>query len=135
MSIIKEDHGILTLAKNITERLQSTAEVKRFQLAEKQIQESNTVQTYIETIKEKQKELVHAKHYQKKEYISLLERELDQIQHEFENLPIVKEYQQSQVEINNFLQNVQQILLEILSPKISVETGGKVNHGCGGNIL
>ncbi len=130
--MIEQDHPVLRLSRKLAERLQACEEIRRFRLAEEQVKKSKTVQNYIETIKRKQKELVHAKQYQKREYIRLLEQELDRLNHELENLPIVREYQQAQVDVNDLLQAIQQVIADTVSTKINVETGGDVPFGCGG---
>ncbi|SFJ50293.1 RicAFT regulatory complex protein RicA family protein [Thermoflavimicrobium dichotomicum] len=131
MSASLSDHPIVHLARRFAARLQECAEVQRFRQAEQQINQSETVRHLIETIKRKQKEWVHAKHYQKTEYVRQLEQELDQLQRELDNLPIVREYQQSQVDVNDLLQTIQQVVADTISAKIHVETGGDVSGGCG----
>src|SRR5690606_32840818 len=124
-------HPVLIQAERLGRRLTETEEVRRFREAERQIQRSPRVQGLIEEIKRKQKELVHAKHYQKTKYIRLLEEELDRLKRELEDLPIVREYQQSQVEMNDLLQMIQQVVVDTVSQKIAVETGGSFTGGCG----
>lgn len=125
------EHPVLAFAKKFSEQVSATAEVQRFRQAEKQVKDSAKVSLLIESIKKKQKELVHAKHYHKSEYVRMLEIELEQLQNEFDNLPIVREYQQYQVELNDLLQMIQSIVAETVSAKIHVETGGEVAKGCG----
>lgn len=125
------EHPVLAFAKKFSEQVSATAEVQRFRQAEKQVQDSAKVSQLIESIKKKQKELVHAKHYHKSEYVRLLEIELEQLQNEFDSLPIVREYQQYQVEINDLLQMIQSIVAETVSTKIHVEIGGETAKGCG----
>jgi cell fate (sporulation/competence/biofilm development) regulator YmcA (YheA/YmcA/DUF963 family) len=133
--MVRSVHPILQTAAELGRRLQQTDEISRFRQAEKQIQNSARVNRLIAEIKRKQKELVHAKHYQKTEYVRRLEQELKALQEEMENLPIVREYQQSQVEVNDLLQTIQQVLADAVSRKIEVEVGGVVSRGgcgCGG---
>jgi cell fate (sporulation/competence/biofilm development) regulator YmcA (YheA/YmcA/DUF963 family) len=125
------EHPILQRVRQFAELLKQTEEVRRFRLAEEQVQNSETVQKCIETIKRKQKEWVHAKHYQKLQYARLLEKELEQLNRDLENLPIVREFQQAQVEVNDLLQTIQQAIANTVSHKIEVETGGPVRSGCG----
>lgn len=122
---------ILATAHQFALKLQNSAEIERFRLAEQQVEQSLSVQNLIQTIKNKQKELVHAKHYQKTEHRKSVERELDQLNKQLDDLPIVREYQQSQVEVNGIVQTIQQILADAISEKITVETGGEVASGCG----
>ncbi|MBA4494436.1 RicAFT regulatory complex protein RicA family protein [Paenactinomyces guangxiensis] len=131
MASISTEHPILLLAGKLANRLQECEEIRRFRLAEEQVKNSKTVQNYIETIKRKQKELVHAKHFQKTGYIRQLEQELERLNDELEHLPIVREYQQSQVDANDLLQTIQRIVADTVSTKICVETGGEDPGGCG----
>jgi cell fate (sporulation/competence/biofilm development) regulator YmcA (YheA/YmcA/DUF963 family) len=124
-------HDVLVAAEQLASKVRNSEEVKRFHIAEQQIQQSQTVQQLIETIKKKQKELVHAKHYKKTLYQKQLERELDALQHRLDHLPIVMEYQQRQVEMNDLLQLLQHVIAQTVSQKLSVETGGTVISGCG----
>lgn len=125
------DHPILVHASSLGRRLSETEEIRRFRLAEEQINRSSRVQGLIEEIKRKQKELVHAKHYQKPEYTRRLEQELDRLQLEMDQLPIVREYQQSQVEMNDLLQTLTKALAGAVSEKLNVDVGGDVGGGCG----
>lgn len=125
------NHPILRSTRNLAELLLQTEEIVRFRQAESQIQKSEKVQGIIATIKRKQKEWVHAKHYQKSEYTRLLEKELAELQDELDSLPIVREYQQSQVEVNDLLQMIQDVIADTVSKKIEVETGGEILSGCG----
>ncbi|RAL22524.1 RicAFT regulatory complex protein RicA family protein [Thermoflavimicrobium daqui] len=125
------DHPIIHLARQFADRLQNYAEVQRFRLAEQQVNQSETVHDLIDAIKKKQKEWVHAKHYKKMEHLKRLEQELDQLQQDLDNLPIVREYQQAQVDVNELLQTIQQVVADTVSKKIHVETGGEVLSGCG----
>ncbi len=131
MESIPENHPVLKRARQFAGLIRESEEIKRFRTTEQQVQNSETVQKQIETIRRKQKELVLARHYQKMEYARALEEELDRLNDELENLPIVREYQQSQVEVNDLLQTIQQVIASTVSKKISVETGGKTNHKCG----
>ncbi|MDA8353584.1 MAG: YlbF family regulator [Firmicutes bacterium] len=131
METVLQDHPILNHASQLGKRLLETEEIQRFRLAEKQVQNSHRVNSLIEEIKRKQKELVHAKHYQKPEYIRQLERELDRLHEELDNLPIVREYQQSQVEVNDILQILTDVLAQAVSEKLDVDVSGDVGGGCG----
>lgn len=124
-------HQVLQLAEQFADKVRTSIEVQRFQLAESQVYQSQSVQNLIETIKKKQKELVHAKHYGKTMYRKQLEQELDNLHYKLDHLPIVMEYQQSQVEMNELLQTIQQAIAQTVSQKLEVETGGEVVSGCG----
>ena len=124
-------HQVLQSAEIFAEKVRTSSEVERFHLAEKQVNGSQSVQNLIETIKKKQKELVHAKHFEKNMYKAELEKELDDLHDKLDHLPIVLEYQQRQVEMNELLQTMQQVIAQTVSEKLEVETGGIVASGCG----
>lgn len=129
--VLVEDE-VMASVRHFAGELQATEEVSRFHQLEHTVNESPRVQGLIEEIKRKQKELVHAKHYAKSEYRQMLETELDQLHHELDNLPVVREYQQTQVEMNDLLQLIQDMIGSEVSKKIDVETGGEARSGCGG---
>ncbi|WP_220184938.1 MULTISPECIES: RicAFT regulatory complex protein RicA family protein [Thermoactinomyces] len=131
VNAIPENHPILVEARKFAELLSRSEEVIRFRLAEEQVEKSESVQNSIAAIKRKQKEWVHAKHYKKMEYAKLLEKELDQLNQYLDEMPIVCEFRQRQVEVNDLLQTIQQVLADTISKKIEVETGGPVRSGCG----
>lgn len=116
---------------SFAEKLSRIDEVRRFRLTEQMVNKSERVQGLIEAIKRTQKELVHAEHYMKPEYKQHLERKLAELQQELDNLPIVKEYQQSQVEMNDLLQLIQHTIAAEVSKQLDIEIGGEVRSGCG----
>lgn len=125
------EHQVLKSAELFAEKVRTSSEVERFHITEQQVNNSLSVQNLIETIKKKQKELVHAKHFEKNMYKTQLEQELDELHYKLDNMPIVLEYQQRQVEINDLLQLIQQVIVQTVSEKLEVETGGVVASGCG----
>ncbi|SDX15750.1 Cell fate regulator YmcA, YheA/YmcA/DUF963 family (controls sporulation, competence, biofilm development) [Marininema mesophilum] len=128
---MSDSHPALQYASLLGSKMLATEEIQRFRLAERQIQKSEKVNGMIAEIKRKQKELVHAKAYHKTEYIRQLEGELDTLQQEMESLPIVREYQQSQVEVNDLLQTIQKVVADVVSEKLEIEIGGETGGGCG----
>lgn len=131
MTTTSMTHPILELATQLGLNLRHVEEVARFRAAEKQIEQSETVNNYIDRIKQKQKELVHAKHFQKTNHISDLEEELERLNQEFDGLPIVQEYQQMQLGINDLLQTIQHAIATTISHQLEISTGGEVPSGCG----
>lgn len=129
---IDQNHPIIVSAKKFAHQLSQLEEVHRFRLAEEQINQSERVQNLISEIKRKQKESVHAKHYEKKEYFFLLEEELKKMNEKLEKIPIVREYQQSQVEINEVLQMTQKALSDAISQVLEIEISQEIlGGGCG----
>jgi cell fate (sporulation/competence/biofilm development) regulator YmcA (YheA/YmcA/DUF963 family) len=124
-------HQVLQLASQFADKVRNSSEVERFHLAEQQVNKSQSVQSLIETIKKKQKELVHAKHFKKEMYKKQVEKELDELNYKLDHMPIVLEYQQRQVEMNEMLQTIQEVIAQTVSKKLEIETGGEIASGCG----
>lgn len=128
-ALVKE--RIMERVYAFAEKLAQVEEVQRFRHVEKVVNESPRVQQLIEEIKRTQKELVHAEHYAKPDYKRYLEQRLKELNETLSNMPIVREYQQSQVEMNDLLQLIQNVMACEISKKLNVETGGEVRMGCG----
>jgi cell fate (sporulation/competence/biofilm development) regulator YmcA (YheA/YmcA/DUF963 family) len=131
MESIAPDHPVLEKARSLSRNLQNCQEISRFRIAERQVNESPTVQETIREIKRKQKELVHANHYGKPEYARMLREELDRLNQKLDDLPIVREYRQAQVEVNDLLQTIQGVIADTVAKTVRVETGGDAGGGCG----
>lgn len=112
---------ILNKAKILGNIISQQEEVEVFQKAEKQIEKHERVQTLVNEIKRKQQELVNAKHLKKSNYIKQLEDELDQLNAELHGIPLVKQYQQSQTEINRYLQEILGIMKLEINKKVPLD--------------
>lgn len=115
---------ILAKARELADLIVQTEEVDFYRRAEQQIKRSNKVQGLIAKIKYKQKELVHAKHLNKPEYEKQLMAELDALQDELDNIPIVVSFKESQEQINDLLQMVTTVIGNTITDKIILSTGG-----------
>ncbi|GAK01570.1 LOW QUALITY PROTEIN: YmcA protein [Geomicrobium sp. JCM 19055] len=100
----KED--IMAKAQELAQKITETEEVDFFIRAEKQINENEKVQSMIEEVKAKQKELVNLQHYKKKEAMKKTQREINRLHKEIDEIPIVQEFKRSQTEVNEVLQLV-----------------------------
>lgn len=129
LTLVRDD--VMERVRSFADKLAQIDEVEHFRTAEQMVNHSDRVQSLIDEIKRTQKELVHADHYVKPEYKQHLEQKLANLQHELDNLPVVREYQQSQVEMNDLLQLIQDAIASQVSKKLEIETGGEVRSGCG----
>lgn len=127
-TLVKDD--VLERVALFAEKLEHVDEVQHFRRAERMVNESPRVQRLIEKIKRTQKELVHADHFAKPSYKRYKEEELARLQAELDNLPIVREYQQRQVEMNGLLQLIQDAIGSEVAKVLDIETGGEVVSGC-----
>lgn len=97
-----------------------TEEVDFFRRAEKTINQNEKIQKMISDIKAKQKELVNLKHYGKTEGVRQKEAEINALHAEVDEIPIVKEFKQSQNDVNEMLQ--------LVSSTISNEVTNEINQ-------
>ncbi|QQZ60092.1 YlbF family regulator [Paenibacillus sonchi] len=119
--IVRED--IMGKAKELASLISTSEEVKHFQQAEQKIQNHERVQSLISAIKKKQKEIVAFESFKNKEMVAKIEREIEVLQDEIDEIPVVNEFQQSQSDINYLLQLVISVIRDTVSEKINVEAG------------
>lgn len=118
--IVRED--IMARAKELADLITTTEEVELYQRSEKLIQSHERVQGLIATIKKKQKELVAFQNtFKNPGMVEKIEAEIDEIQDELDNIPIVQQFQQSQVDVNYMLQSIISVIRDTVAEKIDVE--------------
>lgn len=121
--VVRED--ILKKAEEIARLLQSSEEVQHFRQAEEKVQKHPQIQQLISAMKKKQKEIVAFESLRNQTMVAKIEQELEELQEQLDNIPIVTEFQQSQVEINDILQAVMSAIRDTVSEKVHVETGSE----------
>ncbi|WP_409292405.1 RicAFT regulatory complex protein RicA family protein [Peribacillus sp. SCS-26] len=135
----KED--ILGKADELARMISETEEVDFFKRAEAQINENQKVRELIASLKSLQKQAVNFQHYGKTEALKMTEAKIEAIEQEIDAIPIVQEFKQSQVDVNDLLQmvassvsnTVTDLLIESTGGDVlRGETGSKVNSGSGG---
>lgn len=118
--VVRED--ILAKAKELAELISTSDEVQFFQKAEKQIANNDEIQKLISMIKKKQKEIVAFETtFKNKQMVEKIEGEIDQLQNQLDEFPIVNEFRQSQEDINYLLQLIMSVIRDTVSEKITVE--------------
>lgn len=115
---------ILDKARELADLIANSNEVDFFKRAEQQIKQSEKVQNLIDKIKQKQKEAVSLEHLRQQELLQKVEQEIDALHDELDSIPIVKEFKQSQVEVNDLLQMVTHVITNTVTDKIILSTGG-----------
>lgn len=115
---------ILEQAEHLAKLIAQSKEVDFFKRAEQQIKKNDRVQKLINVIKFKQKQAVHAEHYDKEKALSDFEKSLDQLNKELDEIPIVQEFKQSQQEVNDLLQLITSVISNKVTDEIIVATGG-----------
>ncbi|PRO65162.1 RicAFT regulatory complex protein RicA family protein [Alkalicoccus urumqiensis] len=120
---------IMHEARFLAEKIAETEEVDFFKRAEAQINDHIKVQEIIGKIKSLQKEAVNLKQYEKTEALRETDAKIDALQDELDDIPLVQEFKQSQVEVNELLQMVSNTISNTVTNKIIESTGGDLLHG------
>lgn len=120
---------IMDKARELADLIAQSEEVEFYRRAEQQIKRSQKVQSLIAQLKRTQKELVHAKQLQKHQLAAQLEEKLERLQDELDEIPIVVEFKESQLEINDLLQLVTNVISNTITEKIILSTGGNLLTG------
>ncbi|MFD2045724.1 RicAFT regulatory complex protein RicA family protein [Ornithinibacillus salinisoli] len=118
---------VLDEAKKLAEMLANTEEIDRFKQVEAKLNENKKVQTLINRIKALQKQAVNFQAYEKREALKKVEAEIDRLQAEIDEIPVVQEFKESQIVVNDVLQ--------LISGTISREVTNKVIESTGGDVL
>lgn len=118
--IVRED--ILARTKELAQLITTSEEVVMYQQSERLIQSHEKVQGLITTIKKKQKELIAFQNtFNNPKMVEKIEAEIDAIQDEIDGIPIVQQFQQSQVDVNYLLQSIISVIRDTVAEKIDVE--------------
>ncbi|GEL75801.1 RicAFT regulatory complex protein RicA family protein [Tenuibacillus multivorans] len=120
---------IVAEAKDLAKKLANIDEIERFKQLEAKINDNNKVQSYITKIKALQKQAVNLQHYGKGEALKRVEEELDRFQQELDAIPIVQEFKDSQVVVNDILQRITNTIANEVTDEIIRSTGGDVLKG------
>ncbi|MBA4536273.1 RicAFT regulatory complex protein RicA family protein [Bacillus aquiflavi] len=123
----KED--IISRAKELALMIAQTDEVDFFKRAEALIHENENVRNKIATIKSLQKQAVNFQQYGKDNALKQVEEKILAIEKELDEIPIVQEFKQSQVEVNDLLQLVAVTVSNTVTDEIIMSTGGDVLRG------
>ena len=120
---------IVEKAKDLAKMIAETEEVVFFKKAEAKIHENEKVRTYISTIKALQKQAVNFQHYGKVEALKKTEEKIASLEKELDEIPIVNEFKESQVEVNDLLQLVAATISNKVTDEIIESTGGNLLSG------
>ncbi|CAM4030462.1 YlbF/YmcA family competence regulator [Lederbergia lenta] len=126
---------ILKQAHDLAKMIAETEEVDFFKRAEAQINENQTVREMIASIKSLQKQAVNFQHYEKERALKLIEVKIENLEKELDEIPIVQEFKQSQVDVNDLLQLVSSAISNKVTDEILLSTGGDVLSGETGSKL
>ena len=120
---------IVAKARELARMIAETEEVDFFKKAEAAIHENEKVRVNIKTIKGLQKQAVNLQHYGKEEALKRTEEKISKLEQELDEIPIVNEFKQSQVDVNDLLQLVATTISNAVTNEILEATGGNLLSG------
>lgn len=120
---------VLDEARNLAKMLASTEEIDRFKQVEAKINENTKVQQLIKKIKALQKQAVNFQAYEKKEALQRVEVEIDRLQTEIDAIPVVQEFKETQIVVNDVLQLVTGTIAREVTNEVIESTGGDILAG------
>ncbi|PLR69830.1 MULTISPECIES: RicAFT regulatory complex protein RicA family protein [Bacillaceae] len=126
---------IVAKARELAQMVADTKEVEFFKKAEAQINENQKIREKVASIKSLQKQAVNFQHYSKQEALKQVEDKIDKIQEELDELPIIQEFKESQVEVNDMLQLIAVTISNHVTDEIIRTTGGDLLSGETGSKL
>ncbi|MEC5422616.1 YlbF family regulator [Virgibacillus sp. C22-A2] len=120
---------VLEEAKKLAEMLANTEEIDRFKQVEAKINENKKVQQLITKIKALQKQAVNFQAYEKQEALKRIEQEIDRLQAEIDDIPVVQEFKETQIVVNDVLQLVSGTIAREVTNNVIKSTGGDLLAG------
>ncbi|WP_462409309.1 YlbF/YmcA family competence regulator [Neobacillus sp. Marseille-QA0830] len=120
---------IVASARQLARMISGTDEVDFFKRAEAHIHDNPKVRTLIADIKGLQKQAVNLQHYGKHEALKKVEEKIASIEQELDDIPVVQEFKQSQLEVNELLQIIASTISNTVTDEIITSTGGDLLRG------
>ncbi|MGD6803101.1 hypothetical protein FZC79_01125 [Rossellomorea vietnamensis] len=120
---------IMKRAADLANMIAETEEVDFFKRAEAQIHENQKVREMIASIKSLQKQAVNFQHYGKAEALKMVEAKIEKLEDDIDAIPVVQEFKQSQVDVNDLLQIVASTISNTVTDQILTSTGGDLLRG------
>lgn len=120
---------ILDEARTLASMLASTDEIDRFKEVEAKINANQKVQKLITKIKALQKQAVNFQAYEKREALKRVEEEIDRLQAEIDDIPVVQEFKETQIVVNDVLQLVSGTIAREVTNDVIRSTGGDLLSG------
>ncbi|GAA0330503.1 regulatory iron-sulfur-containing complex subunit RicA [Oceanobacillus oncorhynchi subsp. oncorhynchi] len=124
-----ERKEVLDEARKLAAMLSNTEEIERFKQVEAKLNGNKKVQSLIKKIKTLQKQAVNFQAYDKKEALQRIEQEIDRLQNEIDEIPVVQEFKETQIVVNDVLQLVSKTISRTVTNDIIESTGGDVLKG------
>ena len=126
---------VMDEAKHLASMLANTEEIDRFKQVEAKINNNKKVQQLISSIKILQKQAVNLQAYEKTEALKKVESEIDRMQAEIDDIPVVQEFKEIQIVVNEVLQLVTGTIAREVTNSVIEATGGDLLEGKTGKRL
>lgn len=120
---------IISQAQQLAKMVAETEEVDFFKRAEAQIHSNEKVSMLISSIKGLQKQAVNFQHYGKPEALKKTEDKIAKLEAELDAIPVVQQFKESQIEVNDLLQIIASTISNTVTDEILTSTGGDVLRG------
>ena len=120
---------VMDEAKKLAEMLANTEEIERFKELEAKVNQNDKIQRLVKKITTLQKQAVNLQAYDKKAALEKVEVEIDRLQAEIDDIPVVQEFKEIQVVVNDILQLVTGTIAREVTNNVIEATGGDVLQG------
>lgn len=127
MGYSKEE--ILDKARELAKMIANTEEVQFFKKAEAKINQNQKVQRKINQIKKLQKHAVNLQNYGKFNALKEVEKQIEKLEEEIDEIPVVQEFKESQYVVNELLQMVTNAIANTVTDEIIKSTNGDLLRG------
>ncbi|WP_108669321.1 RicAFT regulatory complex protein RicA family protein [Peribacillus acanthi] len=120
---------LLKKAEELAAMIAETEEVDFFKRAEAQINQNQKIREMIASMKSLQKQAINFEHYGKEKAYGQVQQKIEALEEELNNIPIVQEFKQTQIDVNDILQMVASAVSNKVTDLIIESTGGDVLRG------
>lgn len=101
---------ILAEAEKLADRMVQIEEVARFKQVENRLNQNEKIKKLINNMKALQKQAVNFQAYGKTEALKKVDAQIDDLQAEIDAIPIVEEFKELQMVMNDLLQRISQTI-------------------------
>lgn len=120
---------VLDEAKHLAHMLSNIEEIERFKVVEAKINQNKKLQDLIKKMKVLQKQAVNLQAYEKTKALKIVEEEIERIEEEIDRMPVVQEFKEIQLVVNNVLQLVTGTIARKVTDSVIEATGGDLLTG------
>lgn len=120
---------VLDQAKVLAEMIANTDEIERFKEVEAKVNGNEKIDRLVKKITTLQKQAVNLQAYDKANALKIVEEQIDQAQAELDSMPVVQEFQESQVVVNDVLQLITKTIAREVTNHVIESTGGDLLKG------